>query len=267
MSKTHHPNNQTGSSSKRSGTSSAGRPADGKSSPTRQRILSFIQEYISRHNFSPTVREIAAGVGVSSPATIQRHMDILEQEGRLRRMKNSKRAIVLTGSSARSNTAGNAASQPASAPQIMPVDLDGAQLVDLMTYRQTTQLAPVVGEIAAGQGTIAEENIESQMVIPSDICGGGDLFVLRVRGDSMSDAAILDGDYVVARQQSTATDGDIVVAGINEDEATVKRFQFSGSPPGSTITLLPESQDHSPREFPASDVAVYGKVVSVLRRL
>lgn len=237
----------------------ASRTAKGETSPTRQRILSFIQEYINLHNFSPTVREIAAGVGVSSPATIQRHMNILEQEGRLRRMKNSKRAIVLTGS--------NTPSQPASVAQIMPVDLDGAQLVDLMTYRQTTQLAPVVGDIAAGQGTIAEENIESQMVIPTDICGGGDLFVLRVRGDSMSDAAILDGDYVVARQQSTASNGDIVVAGINEDEATVKRFRLSGSPPGSTITLLPENREHSPREFPAADVAVYGKVVSVLRRL
>ena len=110
---------------------------------------------------------------------------------------------------------------------------------------------PIVGHIAAGQGTIAEENIEGSLAIPTDLCGAGaDFFVLKVRGDSMIDAAIVDGDYVVARQQATADNGDIVIAGINEDEATVKRFRLSGSPPGSTITLLPENQSHSARSSP-----------------
>ncbi len=247
-------------------------------SPTRQKILKFIQRFTAEHNYPPSVREIAAAIGINSPATIHRHIGILEAEGKLRRDKNRKRALVLTEPNPEDSGASGQGSSPAP-PQVdhlapharhlapPEVELDATQLVDLMTYRQTTQLVPLVGHIAAGQGTIAEQNIEGTMAVPTDICGTGDFFVLRVRGDSMAEAAILDGDYVVARQQATANNGDIVVAGINEDEATVKRFKLSGSPPGSTITLMPENEGYSPTEFPASAVAIYGKVVSVLRRL
>lgn len=251
------------STSKQPSTTSA------KPSATREKILDFIQQFIAERNYSPSMREIASAVGLSSPATIHRHIGILESEGKLLRAKNLKRALMVTKASSAAPATSPATTTSHSADELPHGEpwLEEAQLIDLRSYQQSARLVPLVGHIAAGQGTIAEENIEDTMAIPADICGSGDLFVLRVRGDSMTEAAILDGDYVVARQQTTASNGDIVVAGINQDEATVKRFRLSGSPLGSTITLLPENESYSPMELPAGEVAIYGKVVSVLRRL
>lgn len=261
------------STSKQPSTTSA------KPSATREKILDFIQQFIAERNYSPSMREIASAVGLSSPATIHRHIGILESEGKLLRAKNLKRALMVTKASSAAPATSPATTTSHSADELphgepwleearlKEAGLEEAQLIDLRSYQQSARLVPLVGHIAAGQGTIAEENIEDTMAIPADICGSGDLFVLRVRGDSMTEAAILDGDYVVARQQTTASNGDIVVAGINQDEATVKRFRLSGSPLGSTITLLPENESYSPMELPAGEVAIYGKVVSVLRRL
>ena len=129
--------------------------------------------------------------------------------------------------------------------------------------RRPVRHVPLVGDVAAGTDVLAQENIEETLPLPADFTGEGDLFMLRVRGDSMIEAAIVDGDYVVCRAQTTADNGDIVVAGIPGDEATVKTYRRKGS----TVTLLPSNARLSPMEFDADDVSVFGKVVTVLRRL
>ncbi len=122
---------------------------------------------------------------------------------------------------------------------------------------------PLVGDVAAGTDVLAHENIEELLPLPEDFTGAGNLFMLRVRGDSMIDAGIFDGDYVVVRQQAEATKGDIVVAGIPGEEATVKTF----SRKGNKVILLPANERLSPMEFDADEVTIFGKVVTVLRRL
>jgi repressor LexA len=122
---------------------------------------------------------------------------------------------------------------------------------------------PVVGDVAAGTDVLAQENVEELLPLPADFTGDGEVFMLRVRGDSMIEAGILDGDYVVAQQQSTAVNGDVVVAGIPGEEATVKTFTRKGA----RVTLQPANSRLQPMVFDADDVQVYGKVVTVLRRL
>jgi len=122
---------------------------------------------------------------------------------------------------------------------------------------------PVVGDVAAGTDVLAQENIEETLPVPADLTGDGDLFILRVRGDSMIEAGILDGDLVVARSQPTAEKGDVVVAGIPGDEATVKTYNRRGQ----TIVLEPANARLSPMEFPPDEVTIFGKVVTVMRRL
>ena len=122
---------------------------------------------------------------------------------------------------------------------------------------------PLVGDVAAGTGVLASENVEELLPLPEDFTGTGSLFMLRVRGDSMIEAGILDGDFVVVRQQPDADNGDVVVAGIPDDEATVKTF----SRRRGKIVLTPANPALSPMELDPADVNVYGKVVTVLRRL
>jgi repressor LexA len=122
---------------------------------------------------------------------------------------------------------------------------------------------PLIGDVAAGTDVLAQENIEELLPVPLDFTGEGELFMLRVRGDSMIELGILDGDYVVAVQQPTAKKGDVVVAGIPGEEATVKTFL----PGDGTITLQPANSSLQPMVFDAADVTVYGRVVTVMRRL
>ena len=122
---------------------------------------------------------------------------------------------------------------------------------------------PLVGDVAAGSDVLAVENVEELVPVPADFTGDGTLFMLRVRGDSMIDVGILDGDFVVVRQQDDARNGEIVVAGIPGEEATVKTYTKQGS----RIVLLPANQRLSPMEFAADEVTIFGKVVTVLRRL
>jgi repressor LexA len=122
---------------------------------------------------------------------------------------------------------------------------------------------PLIGDVAAGTGVLAHENVEELLPLPEDFTGTGSLFMLRVRGESMIEAGILDGDYVVVRQQPDADNGDIVVAGIPDDEATVKTF----SRKGANVVLTPANPAFSPMELDADTVTIYGKVVTVLRRL
>ena len=122
---------------------------------------------------------------------------------------------------------------------------------------------PLIGDVAAGTDVLAQENIEEVLPMPVDFTGEGDLFMLRVRGDSMIELGILDGDFVIARQQPTANNGEIVVAGIPGDEATVKTYSRTGT----TVTLLPANSRLNPMKFASSDVTIYGRVVTVMRRL
>ncbi|NCZ92974.1 MAG: repressor LexA, partial [Actinobacteria bacterium] len=129
--------------------------------------------------------------------------------------------------------------------------------------RRPTKHVPLVGDVAAGVNVLAQENVEELVPLPMDFTGDGELFMLRVRGESMIDAGILDGDYVVCRQQTTANNGDIVVAGIPGDEATIKTFTKSGN----KVTLTPSNSTMKPMVFDSGEVSVYGKLVTVLRRL
>ncbi|NDI19038.1 MAG: repressor LexA, partial [Actinobacteria bacterium] len=129
--------------------------------------------------------------------------------------------------------------------------------------RRPTKHVPLVGDVAAGVNVLAQENVEELVPLAMDFTGDGELFMLRVRGESMIDAGILDGDYVVCRQQTTANNGDIVVAGIPGDEATIKTFTKSGN----KVTLTPSNSTMKPMVFDSGEVSVYGKLVTVLRRL
>ena len=122
---------------------------------------------------------------------------------------------------------------------------------------------PLVGDVAAGTGVLAEENVEETLPVPEDFTGDGQLFMVRVRGESMIDAGILDGDYVVVRQQPTADPGDTVVAGIPGEEGTVKTYLRRRN----KIVLRPENADLEEMVFDPSEITIYGKVVTVLRRL
>ena len=204
----------------------------------QEEIYDFVVRYSRRHGYPPTVREIGAEVGLASPSTVHGHLAKLEQAGYLRRDPTKPRAIELVGRARthESDQAGNVA------------------------------VLPLVGQIAAGGPLLAEENIEDYVAVPEPLSRPeNDEFLLRIKGDSMRDAGILDGDFVVVRRQSTAENGDIVAAlvGDNEaaDEATVKTFHRDAD----RIRLQPENPDYKP--IYAEHVSILGKVGGVFRRL
>jgi repressor LexA len=201
----------------------------------RREILEFIATHLRDRGYPPSVREIGEAVGLTSSSTVHAHLATLQRQGYLRRDPTKPRAIEVRY-------------DPSS----------GAVL-----ERRPVQHVPLVGDVAAGTDVLAEENVEELLPLPADFTGEGQLFMLRVRGDSMVDVGILDGDYVVARHEAEARKGDIVVAGIPGDEATVKTY----SRKGNKVVLLPANPRLSPMEFDPRDVTVYGKVVTVLRRV
>ena len=200
-----------------------------------RQILDFIEEQLQTRGYPPSVREIGAAVGLTSTSTVHAHLATLQRLGYLRRDPTKPRAIEVRY-------------DPGSGAAI---------------ERRPVRHVPLVGEVAAGTDVLAEENIEESQPLPADFCGEGELFMLRVRGDSMIDAGILHGDYVVARHQPTAEKGDVVIAGIPGEEATVKTF----SRKGGKIVLVPANEQLEPMVFDPAEVSIYGKVVSVLRRL
>lgn len=199
------------------------------------KILEFLEATTRERGYPPSVREIGAAVGLSSPSTVHSHLAQLETAGYLRRDPTKPRAIEVC------------------------FDASSGAIAE----RRPTRHVPLVGDVAAGTDVLAQENVEELMPLPADFTGDGELFMLRVRGESMIDAGILDGDFVVVRRQETATNGDVVVAGIPGDEATVKTFTKKGS----TVTLLPANPALEPMAFAADEVSVFGRVVTVLRRL
>jgi len=202
----------------------------------RQReILDFIVAQQRDRGYPPSVREIGEAVGLTSPSTVHTHLSTLQRRGFLRRDPTKPRAIEVTY-------------DPASGASI---------------ERRPVAHIPLVGDVAAGTDVLAVENVEELVPVPADFTGDGTLFMLRVRGDSMIDAGILDGDYVVVRQQTEARNGEIVVAGIPGEEATVKTFTKHGS----RVVLMPANSRLAPMEFDAGEVEIFGRVVTVLRRL
>ncbi len=185
--------------------------------------------------YPPSVREIGEAVGLTSPSTVHSHLSSLEKLGFLKRDPTK--------------------------PCALEVRFDPNSGVAM--ERRPVRHIPLVGDVAAGTDVLAQENVEELLPMPVDFTGDGDLFMLRVRGDSMIDVGILDGDFVVARQQSTAVNGDVVIAGINGGEGTVKTYKKSGS----TVTLIPANPRLLPMELASSEVFIYGKVVTVMRRL
>ena len=202
----------------------------------RQReILDFIEAQMRERGYPPSVREIGEAVGLTSPSTVHSHLASLQRMGFLHRDPTKPRAI-----------------------EVRYDPNSGAAM-----ERRPVRHVPLVGDIAAGTDVLAQENVEEIYPLPADLTGEGELFMLRVRGESMIEAGILDGDLIVARTQNTAEKGDIVVAGIPGDEGTVKTF----SRKGNKIVLLPANPRFEPMEFSADEVAIYGKVVTVLRKL
>lgn len=202
----------------------------------RQReVLEMIETHVREHGYPPSVREIGQAVGLTSPSTVHSHLNALERRGYLRRDPTKPRAIEV-----RWDPSSNAA-------------------ID----RRPTQHVPLVGDVAAGTDVLAQENVEEVFPLPADFTGEGDLFMLRIRGESMIDAGILHGDFVICRAQASAQDGDLVVAGIPNEEATVKTFTRKDD----HIVLVPANPEFVPMELDPTEVAVYGKVVTVIRRV
>jgi repressor LexA len=194
----------------------------------QQEIFDFVKQYVSEHGYPPTVRDIGKAIGLASSSTVHAHLANLEKLGLLRRDPTKPRAIEVLKDKARQAVA--------------PAGL------------------PVVGQVAAGQPVLADENIEEYVPVPG-IAGGDDgEFVLRVKGDSMKDAGILEGDFVIVRRQETAGDGDIVVALVG-DEATVKRFFREDD----HVRLQPENEALEP--IRTREAQVLGRVVGLCRRV
>jgi repressor LexA len=203
----------------------------------RQReVYEFVVRYADAHGYPPTVREIGEAVGLASPSTVHAHLANLERAGYVRRDPTKPRALELVGRARESAVQGG-----------------------------EVHVLPLVGEIAAGGPLLAEENIEAHLAVPEPLARGGEEFLLRVKGESMIEAGILPGDYVVVRRQQTAQNGDIVVALAGEDEAadeaTVKRFFRENG----RVRLQPENSALEPL-YP-EHVQILGKVIGVFRRL
>lgn len=194
----------------------------------QQEILTFVQRYAESHGYPPSVREIGQAMGLTSSSTVHSHLEALARKGFLRRDPSKPRALEVLHNGHGSQ----------------------ARAVSL----------PVIGQVTAGSPILADQNIEDYVALPADLTRGSEAFVLKVRGDSMIEDGILDGDMLVVRRQQTAAEGDIVVARIG-DEATVKRFYREGD----RIRLQPANQAMEP--ILVRDVVIEGKAVAVLRRL
>jgi repressor LexA len=206
---------------------------------TRQRrILDYIRETVEQRGYPPTVREIGEAVGLVSPSSVAYQMGVLEKKGYLRKDPNRPRAVDV---------------RP-------PSELALHDEAAVRAARPAPAYVPVLGRIAAGGPILAEQSIEDVFPLPRELVGEGTLFLLQVKGDSMIDAAICDGDWVVVRQQPTANSGEIVAAML-EGEATVKTYRYRDG----HVWLMPHNPAFEP--IPGDTATVMGRVVAVLRRI
>jgi len=203
--------------------------------PRQRQVLDVIVEHQNEHGYPPSVREIGQAIGLRSPATVKAHLDNLRDAGYLIRDPAKPRAI-----------------------QIRYEGQSGAA-----ADRRPVRHVPLVGDVAAGTDVLASENIDELIPVPSDLTGDGELFMLRVRGESMIDLGIFDGDFVVCHTQSSADRGDVVIAGIPGEEATVKTYDERDG----KVVLVPSNQALSEMVFEADEIEIFGRVVTVMRKL
>lgn len=208
-------------------------------SERQKAVLRVIVSSVEERGYPPSIREIAQQVGLSSPSSVAHQLATLERKGILRRDANRPRAIDVMG-----HQSGHANS-PEATVSSLPVNV---------------REVPLLGRIAAGSPTLAEQHIETTMALPSELTGAGELFMLKVVGDSMVDAAICDGDWVVVRSQPTAEAGEIVAA-LLDDEATVKTLAKRDG----HVWLMPHNPAYTP--ILGDNAKILGRVVSVLRKL
>ena len=201
-------------------------------SERQQQVLDFIRETVNVRGYPPSVREIGEAVGLSSPSTVHSHLNSLVEAGAIRKDPSKPRAIVVTDN--------------APAPAV-----DDRRIRDI----------PLLGRIAAGTPILAAEHVEDVMPLPTELVGDGPVFLLEVKGDSMIDAGIHEGDLVAIHSQPDANDGEIVAVLIDDEDATVKRLQRKAG----KVILLSENPAYEPMVF-TEGVELIGRVVSVLRR-
>ena len=204
--------------------------------PRQRRVLEVISESVERRGYPPSMREIGEAVGLTSTSSVAHQLATLERKGFLRRDPNRPRAVEVKVPAAPDDATGEGDARPVPA------------------------YVPVVGQIAAGGPILAEQMVEDVFPLPRQLVGDGELFLLQVKGDSMVEAAITDGDWVVVRRQQNADPGDIVAA-LLDDEATVKTF----SRKDGHVWLLPQNADYSPID--GEYAVILGRVTAVLRRV
>ncbi|BBX44214.1 transcriptional repressor LexA [Mycobacterium cookii] len=209
--------------------------------PRQRTILDVIRASVTSRGYPPSIREIGDAVGLTSTSSVAHQLRTLERKGYLRRDPNRPRAVDVR------------ASDDGSRPPVL-TDVAGSDALPEPAF------VPVLGRIAAGGPILAEEAVEDVFPLPRELVGEGALFLLKVVGESMVDAAICDGDWVVVRQQNVADNGDIVAAMI-DGEATVKTFKRTGG----QVWLMPHNPAFDP--IPGNDAAVLGKVVTVIRKV
>ncbi len=206
-------------------------------SPRQREILEFVNSHVDQHGYPPTVREIGSAVGLTSPSTVHAHLARLESAGLIRRDPTKPRALeVIEGGRSRERS------------------------TVVIEPPARTNVLPLMGDVAAGTGLVADQQVEDMVAVPDQLCADAD-FLLTVKGESMINAGILPGDFVVVRKQDDARNGEIVVALVGDEDATVKRF-FRES---GRVRLQPEN-DEMDAMYP-EHVRILGTVKAVLRRL
>lgn len=229
------------------------------------RILEMIRASVTERGYPPSIREIGESVGLTSPSSVAHQLRTLESKGFIRRDPNRPRAMEVLSpdqvphldngiGSTGTDFAADTTQSPRSSQSAHPTVADDSGALPQATF------VPVLGRIAAGGPILAEEAVEAVFPLPSELVGNGDLFLLKVVGDSMVDAAICDGDWVVVRSQPNAEAGEIVAALI-DDEATVKTLKRSGG----HVWLMPHNPAYEP--IPGDNAQILGKVVTVLRKV
>lgn len=216
--------------------------SNGEISKRQQQAYDYICAFTATHGYPPSVREIGNAIGLSSPSTVHSHLHKLEKAGYIKRDPNKPRTIEITGPGSESLHQGAAIAQ-------VQQDVD-----------KNTITLPLVGRVAAGSPILAEQNVEEVMTLPTSVVGDQNSFVLRVRGESMINAGIFDGDYIVVREQSDAHNGEIVVALI-DDSATVKTFYREKD----RIRLQPENDTMEP--IYAVNPTILGRVTGLFRSM
>ena len=219
-------------------------PSGGRSSSLTERqrtILDVIRTSVTTRGYPPSIREIGDAVGLTSTSSVAHQLRTLEKKGYLRRDPNRPRAVDVRGADDSTGAA-------------ITTDVAGSDTLPEPTF------VPVLGRIAAGGPILAEQAVEDVFPLPRELVGEGSLFLLKVVGESMIDAAICDGDWVVVRQQNVADNGDIVAAMI-DGEATVKTFKRAKG----QVWLMPHNPAFDP--IPGNDAVVLGKVVTVIRKI